>query len=135
MSSADILATITTVQGEKEKYEQLLTKLTNAKIEKKCVIEERNTEGMGGTKYKNQHTQMKQIVHNFVKTVKSEKSAAKEALQAKMKQLDIELETLNTQYKAALAYEAEQRRAALREQARKQAEELKKQKMHAKKIG
>lgn len=134
MSSADIQATLTTVRGEKEKFEKLLNKLQEAIIEKKCVIEERDTERMGGTKYQEQHETMKQLVSDFVKAVKSEKSEVKEALLTKIKQLEIDLNDLNIQYKNALADEEAKRRAALLKAARQEAEALKNHPLKSRRI-
>jgi septal ring factor EnvC (AmiA/AmiB activator) len=122
MSSADILATITTVQGEKEKYEQLKTKLSGKSTPEKFLLT-RNTQGMAGTKYKNQHEEIKELFSTFKSSVSKEKENALEELEIKISSLGRKIVDLEEQYQTALANEraAAERKAAEARRKREQA--------------
>lgn len=105
MSSADLRSAMNYVSQEKANLVALQSKLSGKKMPGKMSVT-RNTEGMAGTKYKEQHENVKESFTTFKSSVTSEKSSALEALDAKIGKLETDLENLEVQYNAAVAAEA-----------------------------
>lgn len=123
MSSADIALSMNYVSREKAELEQLRSKLSGKKINSTYSVT-RNSGGMDGEKYIEQHKAAKEAFKQFVSKVKSEKSAALSALDTKISSLETKLSSLKSQYNAEVAREraeaaARQARAKAEAEARK----------------
>ncbi len=129
MSSATIKAQLTQEQGKKEELEALKTELSGKKITTTPVLQERNTDGMAGTKYKEQHESMLNTVKNYTKKIKAEKNNAMVELEIKIKEYDTQITSLSSSYRLAVIQEEAARVEASRkaaEAASKAAEAAKK---------
>jgi hypothetical protein len=123
MSSADLRSAMNYVSQDKAAYEALKTSLSGTALPEKLSLT-RDTQGMAGTKYKQQHENIKSSFTTFRGEASKEKEAALEALDNKIRQLDRELIRLDGEYRTALANErAEAERKAA--EARRKAEEAK----------
>lgn len=119
MSSADIALAMNYVSREKTELEQLRTKLSGKKINSTYSVT-RDSGGMDGEKYVEQHKTTKELFKQFVSKVKSEKSSALSALDTKINSLETKLSNLNSQYNAEVAREraaAEARKAQAKAEA------------------
>lgn len=128
MSAIDIRMMMNSVSQEKAELEALKARLLPKTVTKKTALK-RDSAGMEGTKYKNQHEQIKDCFANLSAKVLQEKDTTLSALDAKINNMNLNLENLQIQLNAALAaerLEAAQKAAKAREAAERAEKEREK---------
>lgn len=100
MNLQDILTDITNVKKRRNELKILGEKLSNKSMDKNMSVV-RNTEGMGGVRYQDQHENVKEIFANFSLRVINEKEIVLEILRSEIRKLGMELEDLEDAYEMA----------------------------------